>query len=115
MTCLRHETKVAKRNHKRRCELTSVPIEVGDRYMSIAGVWDGDFSAYKCHPIINQICIDQDHYNEGFLLSEAIEYLKSWLESHLGDCSRYPEEPNETRQCLEAAIQYWNSFRKPSH
>lgn len=84
-----------------------MPIDKGDRYISFAGVHYGEFSAYKAHEIINQICSEQSHGE--WSLGDAHEYLRCWLKQHLGDLNHYPEEPNETRMALDAAWDYWQS------
>ena len=110
MTNLRFQERIAKRNHSARCELSGVPIHKGDRYLYVAGVSYGDFSGYKCHPILNQICNSMSD-GDGWFLNEASEYLLSWLEKHLGPRTWYPDAPTETNLVFKAAMAYWEHCR----
>lgn len=99
MSCLRFEEKVARKDHSSPCRITGVPIEKGDIFLSVAGVFDGDFSAYKAHPIIHQICLSQTCSGEPFSLNEGLEYLWWWL------CGSLDE--NMAMECLDEARGYW--------
>lgn len=104
MTCFRFSKKVAARDHQSPCRITGVPFERGDRFLDVAGVFDGDFSAYKAHPIIHQICLSQADPGEPFGLGEGLEYLWDWLRSHLDEST--------AKLCLDEAVEFWNRFNR---
>lgn len=104
MRCLRFEEREARRDHSAPCRITGVPFSKGDWFLDVCGVFDGDFSDYKAHPIIHQICLSQTYPGESFSLNEGLEYLYQWLTGHLGD--------DEGKECYWTAKIYWDGFNR---
>jgi len=117
-TTLRYDRRIAKRNHKRRCEMSGLPIEKGDRYFIGAFVDDGDFCSIKTHSILQDMAHEsmKDNDEDGWDPWEASEYLLGWLRKHLGKPLWERSEDSygghlidneEVKLCHEAALEYW--------
>lgn len=116
-TTLRYERKIAKRNHRRRCEMTGLPIEKGDRFFVGVFVDGGDFCYIKAHSIIQEMAHESmSDYDEGWDPWEAHEYLLGWLRKALGKPTWERSDHHyggrwidneEVRACHEAALEYW--------
>lgn len=115
MSCLRYETKIAKRRHRRRCEMTGLLIEPGDRYTVSAGVDGRDFWSIKAFAVLQEMAMDSVARNgeDGWDPSEAREYLGEWLRRQLGHDQVYSGSPPrwrdhpEVEACLDAAVGFW--------
>lgn len=72
------ETHVAKRTHKRPCDACGYPIEAGDRYIKISGVFEGHFFSFKMLEICwDIICTrEQNEFNP----EDWPDYLEAWKE-----------------------------------
>lgn len=120
-TTFRYERKIAKRNHKVRCEMTGVPIQKGDRFLEYSGIYEGEFSYIKAHSVIQDMAHESMERNgeNSWNPQEACDYLLEWLRNHLHKPTWDTEARNgwgeaidhpEVKACLEAARAYWNSF-----
>lgn len=120
MSCLRYETKTAKRRHRNRCEMTGLPIEPGDRYTVSAGVDDcRDFWSIKAFAVLQEMAEDSMDRNgdDTWDPSEAREYLGEWLRRQFGHDQTYCGSPPRWRDhpeieaCLDAAVEFWRKGR----
>ena len=119
MRCLRYEIKTAKRKHKIRCEMTGLPIEKGDRYITSAGVDGRDFWSIKAFSVLQEMAEESMDRNgdEGWDPSEAREYLGEWLRRQLGHTQTYCGSPPrwrdhpEVEACVDAAVEFWENGR----
>ncbi len=84
--CECHE-RTARKQH--RCCECSAPIMPGDKYISVAGKWEGDFSTYKHHWLCAEACeYIRDHFNDNDCIgfSTLKEWYGEWRMGWQGRC-----------------------------
>lgn len=114
MTTLRYNVRTAKRDHERRCYLSGLPIEKGDRYFEGVTVDGRDFWYMKGHSVLAEIAQSEskESFDEGWDPGRALEYLASFIRRHLGaeehweDMRGWVNEP-EVQECVDHAAWYW--------
>lgn len=97
----RFTERVAKRRLKKRCCLTSLPIEPGDRYTEYAGVYDGGFLAAKMLTIAASIyMVNNDSW------SPEPDQGDFWVDSLQFFLVRIGLSQNEAELCAKEARRY---------
>lgn len=119
-TSFRYDRKIAKRNHKRACAMSGLPIEKGDRYFECSGVYDGDFYGIKAHSILQEMADEYmaEHKEDSWDPWLAGEYLQAWLRKNLHPPTWHQPTPDhwgewvdhpEVATCYTAALAHWDA------
>ena len=118
MKTVRYEEKTAKRDHKRRCDMSGALIKKGDRYFESFTVDGRDSWYFKGHAILADIA--QGEISSGYDSGEGwdpwcmAEYLGGFLNRHLGKDLEWEDltgwaYDSEVQSCLDSAAEYWRT------
>jgi hypothetical protein len=87
-----HSKKVVTARTPKRCQETGLPIRPGDKYVRMAGVWEGDFYSCTMLPEVAEVADRTlarvwQRDGEGLQIGGLVEYLHESVNGGHKDCA----------------------------